>query len=301
MPLFFFISGYLFKRLDWKTQIKKIIRGLYIPYLFLGGVFYMLLVVPGQLRNSFPMSIEKYMSIFVYTPLLDIVDGAGWGGNGPLWFLTSLITVMALFRMIPEKYLKNNIYFIMVFLLLSPLLNCIWFNLLTPIGYRPWAYPRILIIFVYFCLGYLLKRENIFIHRWLKSLFVVFFLLMILISPKFSWETEAGGYATLFLSYQTFILSMLGIFMIMLLSIWLSNKWGYHRYVEFISMNTLTLFGLECFWEEIIRRLMWHISSLNTVDHMPPFYLTVCFKLLFGCLSAYLLTKYMPQFIGKRK
>ena len=106
IPLFFFLSGYLFNgKSCFKEFVKSKIKGLLIPYIVLGVP----LLVLSTIYESKGFSIDvffEYCKKFILQQRLYT-----------LWFLTSLFVLEILFYFI-NKYIKNACFQILIAILL---------------------------------------------------------------------------------------------------------------------------------------------------------------------------------------
>ena len=118
MPLFFFISGYLYKkRNDVLDIIKNKIKRLLIPFLFFYIVFSVIIPVCFILFNCHcPLIINNGITIkmligdFIYNDCQII--------NGPLWFLLSLFEIYVVYAII-SKVISNNALLLFVSFILG--------------------------------------------------------------------------------------------------------------------------------------------------------------------------------------
>lgn len=102
MPMFFFISGYLFKEKPGQSArewLKKKAGALLIPYLVFGLMHYVIWVFM-QLYKQEPIGLEPLVRLFtINTTKLPIA--------GALWFLTALFFTNLMFYIL-HKYAKNT-------------------------------------------------------------------------------------------------------------------------------------------------------------------------------------------------
>lgn len=82
---------------------------------------------------------------------------------------------------------------------------------------------------------------------------------------------------------------------ILFVSFYLSLQIGRNKIVEFLSNNTFTLFATEVVWG-------WNLHRLELVTSMvmSPF-LKVILQFVMGGVFAYLLNRFTPVLIGKKK
>lgn len=300
MPLFFFISGFLFKRYDWKTQISKLKTGLLIPLCFFIFFSYITLYAPRNIIHHNYYDIYSFIKIMFTTPIIDSVRGLSVCDNGSLWFIYSLLLCIVTFRLLPEKIIRYQKKYFCFFLIIVPLLSMVWDSIF--IENLPWNIQRHFIICCFFILGYNLKSyisyfdiKSIQISK-LLTVFTIFFILYFIIYYTSDNILRWHDYSeSILLSYQTFILSLLGIVFTITLSIILSKLIGNNRYIEFISNNTYTIFATEFVWEWNLHR----IQLLTNIEFTPMEMIVIRF--IIAIIFAFFINKYFPYLIGKKK
>ena len=112
MPLFFFISGYLYRKCEFGKFVSNKIKKLIIPYI----IFWLISAIIGFFAYKSGIidnfDFDKLVEQFVYyTP------NGFW--NGPLWFLPCLFVVEILFCFINQylnKYSSLISFFVIPFL-----------------------------------------------------------------------------------------------------------------------------------------------------------------------------------------
>lgn len=91
MPLFFFVSGFLFKEKPFSEFIMAKIKRLYLPYVvfcLVSWLFYLLV----------PLLLHKPLPPGHGAKIISVLSGtAANGGNDPIWFLPCLMVVSLLF------------------------------------------------------------------------------------------------------------------------------------------------------------------------------------------------------------
>lgn len=131
MPLFFFISGYLFNNINfdninfWMIFTKKIKR-LIVPYLFVSILY----LVPIRTLINYPNYVNNS---FLYNVIVNILLGRD---NGHLWFLISLFLDFISFYFLRKVVRNDKLLFIICFIISiigyfyigAPLQYLFWFS-----------------------------------------------------------------------------------------------------------------------------------------------------------------------------
>ena len=140
MPIFFFVSGFLYKRSDKKILyilIKKV-KSLIVPY-FIFGIFHCTLY-----GFIYGFSVEHYYHLLMF-------NSDGIPIAGALWFLTALFFTDILF-LVCERY--NYLVLIPLISVLGCLLTMFWDIQL------PWSLNASLVGLGLYYLGDLIKKEK---------------------------------------------------------------------------------------------------------------------------------------------
>jgi acyltransferase len=223
VPLFFFVSGYLFDRRKYNFGqfLRRRFSSLIIPYLFfaaLSFLFWFFIV-----RN---VSIGgRALAIDPLKPLIGILYGTGSGDwsvpmNPALWFLPCLFVVEMGF------YFVRNRYFLLVFAILGYLVTFLPFRL-------RWGSDAALAAIVFYGIGHF-YNDTWVPHKALPLLFVFHFASCFLNSPV---DMNNLAYGNMFLFYVSACSGVL--FYSALCKFVKKNK-----IVEYIGSNTVTLVGL---------------------------------------------------------
>lgn len=193
MPLFVFISGYIYyflrsnygKYSDFKTLFKKKSRRLIVPYLILAPIYI-----------YFLLDFDSFLS-FIYHL---------WKGAGHLWFLLMMFTMFLLYYKF-ENYLNNHY-------VLSILLGIFLYALVLPLNYVH-LNPLGLVCkyFIFFQLGNLFNKYSENLLNYLKGkVLVMFFTHLILFGIYFyAITTYENKYVLFAISQTLLILSILAL------------------------------------------------------------------------------------------
>lgn len=197
MPLFFFLSGYLFNP---KHNIKE--------YFFKKGINLLLPYIAFLILIYFPSLIDKSNLSF-----FDIVIRPIMGGRflinetGVFWFVTVLFATQQIMNVmivkISNKYL---IYFIILFLIIS-YINSIFYP-------KIWLPLNLNVVFAslpIFYIGYLLKKEDMKIPKFLLlvgSLIVIFSIVYL---PQNTYDMKYSLYGIPILTFVSGIIITINI------------------------------------------------------------------------------------------
>lgn len=133
MPLFYFISGYLFnpKKYSFKQYVFRKLRTIIVPYFVLGAII--------MAFDYFVYREVHFVELIIQKRYL------------PLWFLTSLFFTEIIFYII-NKFISNDYYKIIIVIMLflggNILSNIVDFRL-------PWNIDSVCFSLAYYCFGYL--------------------------------------------------------------------------------------------------------------------------------------------------
>ena len=274
MPLFFFISGFLFKHKDISIQelISKNANSLLLPYIVFAGVYTCYGVAHMYVRNCDVVEIERKIFKFLC--------------GDTAWYLTGIFFCRILFNFLNKKFI---IFLMLIYTLLLPIVGD-YFIIGT---YFNWI-PRTLLCLSFFCLGIIIRDINLPKRNPIIG-FVCLFLLVAACSYfKVGPLSYINSYKTL---YIFVIQALLGIIAWYNLSA-LSNLLKINRsIISNVSSLTLLYYILHYFILDIVNIVKFHINvSFNN------FVVSFAIAVLTMCLlyrpSLYILTK-KPALLGK--
>jgi len=154
MPLFFIVSGYLYKKYEQDKNFGKVLYGLIIPYLIYQFIFY-----PFSVTNNIVVGHVDSIQALIKS-LAGIVIGDFYITNfslpvcGPCWFFLPIIFIRILFSRIDLSLRKLVLMVIASMCLLKVLLSTTT-DLIFCLDNTIMALP-------YFILGYGLRRSDLF-------------------------------------------------------------------------------------------------------------------------------------------
>lgn len=204
MPLFFIVSGYLWKSRDVKDEITKKFRTLIIPYVFFGSLFLLIKLIAFRNFDSFLRSLT---AVFIFPTDMDRMPF-----NPGLWFLPCLFLTSVIYNCLHSVTKGKTIrLFAFVFILATVgwvVTSCCSFKI-------PFAIAPTLIALVFFFIGDRLKYVKAKIKTEklfnLSVLYLVLFALIdiILVSLNGSVDLRSCRFQNIGLF---FVNSLLGVF-----------------------------------------------------------------------------------------
>lgn len=193
MPLFVFISGYIYyflrnnygKYSDYKTLFKKKSRRLIVPYLILAPIYI-----------YFLLDYDSILSFLAYM----------WKGAGHLWFLLMMFVMFLLYYKFENYLCKHYIFSILLGVFLYVMVLPINYINLQPLG-------LVCKYFIFFQLGNLFNKHSYEILKYLKGKVLFLFLShLILFSIYFyAITTFENKYVLFSINQFLLVLSLLAL------------------------------------------------------------------------------------------
>ena len=293
VPLFFIISGYLFKRSDtFAVFLKKNYVSLIIPYLLL------------CLMKDFSHVVEYYNDI---PELLKFPAGVLCGFHtfmdAPaaknLWFIYTLFIIKVLFQIAKSKKL-----------LMSLTVLCIVASLICGYhNYHPaWGVTNVFLAFPYFFLGYVIstnfeEKLSIWIKRIRQYKFRAFLCIIALLVVQFVLSNFSGSvrmfkgmYGDSILLF--FVLGVLGTIICFLISVLLDNV--RFEAIGIISVGTMVILQFHRDLYHPLGKIVKSIATDGTLEGVLSFLASFLVLLAFVPIIM-LLQRYFPLLIGNRK
>ncbi len=331
MPLFFFISGFLFDFDKYaesaRNFVKERFKSLIIPYFFFALITCLFYFIMDELFTPGVPTIEFFEHIILLEK--SIVHGAfhillGFGlavsYNPPLWFLSCLFVTELLFYGLAKKHYSE------------PRKIVFWLTVSGIIGYLysvyvpfriPWNVDVALAAIVFYGAGNLFRkltesetgsRTGISLQldsgirdkfskaeRYLPVIAALLSVLYLGYLLKFPTENKVnmnvlqyGGY---FFSF--YILAFAGIFTF----VYMFKKIGSSTVLEYYGRNSLVILALHFPIKDVVTRVVAIVLGVNTEY----FYYNAGFALGFTVLNLillvpviYIINNYLPFLLGKK-
>lgn len=214
MPLFFFISGYLFRpSVEFKKYFIKKVFHLLIPYFcFLIPLYIFFTELPS-------LEIEEVVAYF----LRPIIGGKLLGG--PLtvfWFITCLFLTQQLMNYLINKLNSKRLLLLMMVMLMISYCNTYFFSSI----WLPLGANVILASAPIFYTGYVYRKESFEKSTVLLALLGIFVLLFSFVYPENGYDMKNAEYG---IPILTFFSSLVLILNLKVISVKLSScKVSYH-------------------------------------------------------------------------
>lgn len=233
MPLFFFISGYLFKyEKNYLKLIKKNLKKLILPYLFFGVLTIIIVVLLGE--KIYFIDAVKGLSFF----------NGSFPWNTSLWFFIVLFYSIIITNIIVGIVKNNKCAFTFVFCI--NIIICYMIkrlNITLPFGINITFFSLI-----FYWLGYIIKNnyfhiKNIICKVYNYKLIIIPIVILFILSFYISYKNERIVMSQCI--YPRFIififLSMVGIFIYS----FIAKKIRYGKILKIFSELSLIMFSTQ--------------------------------------------------------
>ena len=279
VPLFFFISGYLYKagKYNFREFLYKKIRTLIIPYLCFAIISYLYWFF--VVRN-FSLS-GTALTLDTTKPLIGILYGIGSGGfeipmNVALWYLPCLFVVEIIF------YFVKKPYTLFAFAALGLLAKFMPFRM-------PWGLDVALTAVVFYGVGHYYKDS------WISYKFLPIILVT---SLAFCFLNEPIDMNNLVYGNPIFfyIAAFSGIILFLNLSKVVKN----YGFIQYIGSNTVILIGLVGITWSCLIGLTYFLFNIKITEFSTLFGLVeTILEILFTVPAIYIINRWLPFIIGR--
>lgn len=294
MPLFFFISGYLFNISYYKNYfdfLKKKFKIIIIPYFIFSIISYILWILILRKVGS---NINEEINIL--KPLIGIVYSVGIENwmvhNIPMWFLTCLFI------------LENYFYFLASFsisrLILSMIILAILGGISVKLGtHLPWGIDVSLTAGTFFSVGYIIRKLNLINEfKCINIKQVILSMICIIIGVISSTKNGPIGmsgnyYGNLNLFYLSAFSSILGYILIM------PNNITF-KFINYISNNTIIILALHLMIIAFIK-LVCKILGIYLNGVFLENIIIALLTILVSIIPIFIINNFFPWIIGRNK
>lgn len=294
MPVFFFISGYLFsfsRNPVYKDFVKKRFRQLIIPYIWINVITYFFWLLVGR---HFGNDVEA--NIPWYEPAVNAFVGNGTKmiHDVPIWFFTCLFVVENLFYLL----FKAAKRFWAVWLLL---VAAAYLNYICNPYFLPFSFNTAVVGTIFYALGYVAKKRELFrksnLLLWVLGLAIVI------------WVADANGriamYKNFYNNYFLFLLGGIGgIVWVVNTCLYLFSRFGRVGWVEYVAKNTIIISGFHALTFALIKAVMVYLLCVPLAVLEGKVGLNVLFSVIsvMLCLPViFVVNKYFPFIVGRKR
>ena len=275
MPVFFFVSGYFFKKTNFIVFIKKRTRSLVIPF-FLYGIIISFIYSDLLLNIYEGLSLRNTIISFIINKS---------GEHDILWFVSCLIVAEFIFWGVLSLFHEKDILFFGTSLALT-ILGVVVSRFIR----LPWHIEVALGVQIFLWMGYFYKKNEVIIRSFIFQHKIVIVLLYagILVCDrvflKQTYDLHLSRYGDFQLNY--FVLAGLGIMVCLIVEQYLPK----FRVLEFVGQNTLVFYAFQytgiVLFDVIVNALGIDLSeNMNLIVFWP---LSFAFCVLFCLLIAYI-------------
>lgn len=302
IPIFWFCSGYLYKKIGVKDSVKKYFPRLIVPYLFLNLLGIFMGIVLKHWKDFYQIILSPRVFDFLLDPkvlkgifLLKPTNRNAYM-NSPTWFLVSLFVILVLFAIL-QRYTKDDKQLGIAVLALQ-VINYLLVTFDAPSYFTINA--SMLGIF-FFYIGYMFRQydwKTYFEGRknYLRNIVILVLtgtVSMILFKFHFHFWFFGGKYFnSAVLSYMSALAFMI-FFIVLTIMIQRENK-----LVLLVSVNTLVIMGFDQYFRGY-SKLILDITGLLPHVNVVVIFINALVIVLVSTGLAMLLTKYAPRLIGK--
>jgi fucose 4-O-acetylase-like acetyltransferase len=315
MPLFFWISGYVFgikKQPPFVEFVRKRVKSLLVPYVlfFIILYAYMTFYVLAKTRTLDPMPFNEWNFI---TPLWAFF----WSSSDtlmrvlmPLWFLTCLFVIEAAFYWIARVFTRQ---YQLLLLFAASAAICYFISSPTSVfkipvfaglgtSRLPWGTDVAFTALVFYGMGYLVRINE----HWLvpKSLRAKVIVMVAAIAIGFLFSSLNGWINFPTMRFRNHLLFYAAAFSGISGYVLLCQLIPPWRFLQFLGKNTLTIMAFNFVALDILRTLVTRVGkiTLSSTDQ------SVLWGIVYaaGCALVtvpfiYLINNYFPFILGKRK
>lgn len=289
IPLFFFISGYVFRPEKYTGKynyfIKQKLVQLIVPYIcfiLLSGICFMVLDAIYQPEITNVLFMKKSL----YWNLLSILYAVGPNLliANQLWFLPCLFITELIFLVLISRYSPKSIQMVVILVSLA-IISLLYSNI---IGYRlPWSIEISLIASGFFYIGFAHKlKKDIQIN---DNIIVLLFLIHIITFSIQKIDMNTLRYGNILIFYVASISGILTYF-------YMFKKLEKSTILQYYGVNTIIVLGTHILIKHTLEKPIYFIFSLEEYPSL--IFFEIFLNLLITIPCIYVIKKYFGFAIG---
>lgn len=290
MPIFFFLSGYLYKSIpEFPVFFKKNVLSLIVPYLFFNILTLICITLPYLLLGK--ITITDLEASF-----LSFLTGGSFTFAGPTWFLISLFNVKLISYFILKLKIKYQILLIIIFPIIALLIK----------GNLYYGLKAAFVCIPFYIVGFHVRNNNLLDKikdsRYLQLFLFLISFVFLVVSNNIQGRIDVykcvlGTYPLLF-----YVNAFVGSFMVIMFCKMLNNLES--KFVKTISSGTIVILGLHIFLNIYISKIVSKLGHMIYTDFSLNLFVIILMSITVVLILYYpilFLQKYFPFFIGNRK
>ena len=281
---FVLFSGYFFKKGTLTKQWGGAVKGLLRPYLcFSLFVIGWMLLFFGR-DAAFRQFLCQLAGMSFWANIFTDV-----GSVGAIYFVLILFGAKVLYALL-QKICRGKVFVTTIMVLLLSLAG-VWLG--KHGWWLPWSFDLALYVLVFYHIGYLLKKYEIF-SRMKKHLYVLIPLILL-----WGYQISSGSMEIFFRDYEPYLLVVLGAAAGNVALYWFSYVLHKCRYIAvplcFAGRQTFWILMAHTFMQMYVIGRMQDIPAVHTLWFGAA---SIVFDLVSGCLLGFLLQK-RKMFVAK--
>ena len=289
---FFLVSGYLFRGGEFKDSIRKIFKGLIVPYILLS-------LVSTFVSLTFIRSIRSHTVLpYLHNEGLKLLLGTKF------WFIACIIVVQLLYSAIYAVFAKKQTCYKMITATIG--LLSIFVIRRVENGSLPWSIDTAVYALGWFALGHWyksypnLKFKKKHMGKIISALMMILYIVIVLL---IDWDSLHIKYDMANNRFDNPMLQLaLSLFGCVSLVLFAQN-YCFGKYFTLLGQNTLVAYIFHGSIGFALVGTLFKMCHLNFLQHYPYIYIFV-FAFIVGCVMIGLslfFNKFFPVFVGKRK
>lgn len=294
MPLFFFISGYLFdfnKYKSFKKFAKTKFKSILWPYIIF-SIISILIIIALDSQNI--QHIQNYIRDFILAKRNNIPY------NGALWFLAALfVTEMMYFLLM--QYVKKDCM-ISFILIVSSYIAIIQFGALWSANTMPWSFDTCMVYILFYHIGYIFKGMKINnLTNYIILTFGIVFSIILFIDREFFYAMFFPHLGDVYIDIMVYIseitIALMGIFTYTALAKIICNL----KFINYIGKNSIVVFALHLPIAIILSRRVMEVCNIKFTNISFNGLLETIFAIIIMIPFIECINRLFPWIIGKRK
>ncbi|KRT18032.1 hypothetical protein ASU31_01735 [Pedobacter ginsenosidimutans] len=261
MPLFFFLSGFLFsfdKYKSYKIFLVKRFKQLIIPYFAFNIITYVFWLFVGRKFGA-----NSQVNISLYKPIIGMFYGNGIDNYlihcVPLWFLPCLFMVENIY-FLAFRFLKHQIKYIM----LAALVVLGFFDYKYQFIRLPWSFNIAIVAVTFYGFANIFRekvKHFLGIKMYLLGAISAICIFLVIYVTQFNGRVDMNG--RVYGNYSLFyIAAFAGIGFIISISELMARYIGSNKFVGYIAQNTLIIFALHFIIMSVIKGFVYFVLKI---------------------------------------